>query len=283
MIKFGPAGNSEAFYEQGYKSTWQAPKWLHDLGLNAFEYSFGRGVRLTQATAEKIGAEAQANQVHLSVHAPYFINLAGEGEEKFEKNLMYLEQSAQAAQNLGATRVVFHPGACAKMDRRVAFENTMESFKKILTMLEEKGYGNLIFCPETMGKINQIADLEEVAQLTNLAENVIPTIDFAHLHARTIGGIRTKQDYIEILDFLENTIGTEKTKKIHVHFSHIEYTKAGEKMHRRFEETDFGPDYVPLCELFYERKMCPTVICESNGTQALDAKQMLEAYLHAKK
>ena len=283
MIKFGPAGNSEAFYEQGYKSTWQAPKWLHDLGLNAFEYSFGRGVRLTQATAEKIGAEAQANQVYLSVHAPYFINLAGEGEEKFEKNLMYLEQSAQAAQNLGATRVVFHPGACAKMDRRVAFENTMESFKKILTMLEEKGYGNLIFCPETMGKINQIADLEEVAQLTNLAENVIPTIDFAHLHARTIGGIRTKQDYIEILDFLENTIGTEKTKKIHVHFSHIEYTKAGEKMHRRFEETDFGPDYVPLCELFYERKMCPTVICESNGTQALDAKQMLEAYLHAKK
>lgn len=283
MIKFGPAGNSEAFYEQGYKSTWQAPKWLHDLGLNAFEYSFGRGVRLTQATAEKIGAEAQANQVYLSVHAPYFINLAGEGEEKFEKNLMYLEQSAQAAQNLGATRVVFHPGACAKMDRRVAFENTMESFKKILTMLEEKGYGNLIFCPETMGKINQIANLEEVAQLTNLAENVIPTIDFAHLHARTIGGIRTKQDYIEILDFLENTIGTEKTKKIHVHFSHIEYTKAGEKMHRRFEETDFGPDYVPLCELFYERKMCPTVICESNGTQALDAKQMLEAYLHAKK
>ena len=283
MIKFGPAGNSEAFYEQGYKSTWQAPKWLHDLGLNAFEYSFGRGVRLTQATAEKIGAEAQANQVYLSVHAPYFINLAGEGEEKFEKNLMYLEQSAQAAQNLGATRVVFNPGACAKMDRQVAFENTMESFKKILTMLEEKGYGNLIFCPETMGKINQIADLEEVAQLTNLAENVIPTIDFAHLHARTIGGIRTKQDYIEILDFLENTIGTEKTKKIHVHFSHIEYTKAGEKMHRRFEETDFGPDYVPLCELFYERKMCPTVICESNGTQALDAKQMLEAYLHAKK
>ena len=283
MIKFGPAGNSEAFYEQGYKSTWQAPKWLHDLGLNAFEYSFGRGVRLTQATAEKIGAEAQKNQVYLSVHAPYFINLAGEGEEKFEKNLMYLEQSAQAARNLGATRVVFHPGACAKMDRQVAFENTMESFKKILTMLEEKGYGNLIFCPETMGKINQIADLEEVAQLTNLAENVIPTIDFAHLHARTIGGIRTKQDYIEILDFLENTIGTEKTKKIHVHFSHIEYTKAGEKMHRRFEETDFGPDYVPLCELFYERKMCPTVICESNGTQALDAKQMLEAYLHAKK
>ena len=149
--------------------------------------------------------------------------------------------------------------------------------------LEEFGEEGVKLGLETMGKINQIADLEEVAQLTNLAENVIPTIDFAHLHARTIGGIRTKQDYIEILDFLENTIGTEKTKKIHVHFSHIEYTKAGEKMHRRFEETDFGPDYVPLCELFYERKMCPTVICESNGTQALDAKQMLEAYLHAKK
>ena len=75
-IRFGPSGNSESFYAQGYESTVQAPKWLHELGLTAFEYSFGRGVRLGEDKAREIAAEAEKYDVQLSVHMPYFINLA---------------------------------------------------------------------------------------------------------------------------------------------------------------------------------------------------------------
>ena len=281
MVLFGPAGNSDLFYEEGNKHTYQAPKWIHDMGLTAFEYSFGHGVRMKAETAEKIRAEAEKYGVSMSVHAPYYINLAAEGS--FEKNLSYIEQSVLAAKMLGADRIVIHPGSLLKMTREKAFSNVCDSFLKIFKTLSEKGYEKIIYCPETMGKINQIGDLSEIVEICKIDERVYPTIDFAHLHARTQGGIQSKEDFENIIVFLENAVGKEKTKHMHAHFSKIEYTRAGEKMHRIFSDKDFGPDFGPLAEILVERDMSPRIICESRGTQALDAKEMLKIYNEKRK
>ena len=277
MIKFGPSGNSELFYEKGFKHTTEAPAWVAGMGLNAFEYSFGHGVRIGEETAGKIKQEAEKYSLAMSVHAPYYINLAA-GEESFEKNFSYIEQSAHAARLLGADRVVIHPGSASHIIRENAFLNTYKSFSKILKILSEKGYGDIIYCPETMGKINQIGDLAEIAKLCGLGDNIFPTVDFAHLHARSLGGIRKKEDYEKIISFLENAIGTEKTKNMHIHFSKVEYTRAGEKMHKNFADEGFGPDFKPLAFLLAEKGMTPRIICESRGTQDVDAKSMLESY-----
>ena len=71
MIKFGPSGNSDSFYEQGGKRTAEAMKWIKDMGLNAYEYSCGKGVRISDETAAEIGEQARANGIEVSVHAPY--------------------------------------------------------------------------------------------------------------------------------------------------------------------------------------------------------------------
>jgi deoxyribonuclease-4 len=247
------------------------------MGLSAFEYSFGHGVRMSEDTAEKIRQEAEKYHIAMSVHAPYYINLAA-GEDALEKNLSYIEQSARAARMLGADRVVIHPGSVSRMIRENAFANTYKSLSKILTVLSEKGYNDILYCPETLGKINQIGDISEIAKLCGLGDNVYPTIDFAHLHARSLGGIRNKEDYIRIIDFLENEVGKEKTKNMHVHFSKVEFTQAGEKMHRIFSDEGFGPDFGPLAEILAERERTPRIICESRGTQASDAKAMMEIY-----
>jgi deoxyribonuclease-4 len=64
----------------------------------------------------------------MSVHAPYYINLASQEEEaRMKKSIQYLVRSAEAAQWLGATRVVFHPGSAGK-DRILA----LETAKKVL-------------------------------------------------------------------------------------------------------------------------------------------------------
>ncbi len=277
MIRFGPAGNSNSFYAQGYKRTTEAFVWVAQMGLNAFEYSFGRGVQLSQATAEAIGEAAAKENVQLSVHAPYYINLATEDTDKAANNIRYLMQSATAAGWMGAKRVVFHPGTPGAL----SYPDALARVKAALLVAAE-ALGSLLdhvaLCPETMGRPKQIGSLEETIELCQLGNRFIPTLDFAHLHARGKGAINTEQDYANILDKLQKGLGRERAKHFHVHFAHIQYTAAGEKMHRTFADEGYGPDFQPLARQLVQRGMEPVIICESQGTMAEDAAEMKRIY-----
>ncbi len=276
---FGAAGNGDLFYQQGYKASEQMPKWLKEFGLDAYEYQCGNGVRIGKETAEKIKKEAKENNILISLHSPYYINLATPEEEKRINSINYILQSAQAVIWLGGDRVVVHAGALGKLSRTEALENAKVTLKEAKKALDEKGFSNVRLCIETMGKINQLGDLTEVMELCKLDDSFLPTIDFGHLNARTIGKIKTKEDYRAILDEMENKIGMERTKIFHSHFSKIEYTeKGGEKKHLTFEDKVFGPDFEPLAELIYERGLSPHIICESAGTQPEDALAMKNMY-----
>ncbi len=282
MIYFGPAGNSVSFYEQGHKNTYEAFAWLHNMGLNAYEYSFGRGVRLGQAAAEKIAEQAALYGVKLSVHAPYYINLATDDPEKMENNARYLLQSVTAARWMGAKRVVFHAGSLGKLKREQAFERVKDSLSDILNRLETARIFDVEICPETMGRIKQIGDMDEVIALCRLDERLVPAIDFGHLHARGLGALKTEEDFAAVLDKLERELGGERAKRFHVHFSRIEYTAAGEKMHRTFADTMYGPDFAPLAVQIVKRGLEPTLICESKGTMAEDAAEMKRIYMETR-
>lgn len=281
MIRFGPSGNSAEFYDEGHKHTYEAMKWVAERGLNAYEYSFGRGVRIGEPTAKKIADEAKKYGVAMSVHAPFFINLATDDAEKIAKNEGYFLDAAKAARLLGADRVVFHPGACAKIDRGLAMELTKKNFKHMLDMLDDAGFGDLTYCPETMGKINQVGDLGEVIELCGIDERVLPTIDFGHLHTRGLGAINTSEDFEQILLKLIDGIGYERTRDMHVHFSKIAFTKMGEKAHVTFADEGFGPDFAQLAPLLVKHELYPRILCESKDTMAMDAAAMKKMYEEA--
>lgn len=183
MIYFGPAGNSDSFYEQGHKNTYEAFEWLYNMGLNAFEYSFGRGVRLGQEAAAKIAEKAALYGVKLSVHAPYYINLATEEPQKQDGNARYFLESVTAARWMGAKRVIFHAGSHGKLKANEAFERAKSALMEILYGLDAAGIFDVEICPETMGRIKQIGDMDEVIALCKLDTRIVPAIDFGHLHA----------------------------------------------------------------------------------------------------
>lgn len=282
MIKFGTAGNPDRFHAEGYKASVQMPAWLKENGLTAYEYQCGNGVRITDATAKELGAAAQAAGITLSLHSPYYISLSSVEEEKRKKSVDYILASLKAADAMGATRVVVHSGSCAKIDRKTALAYAKETMKMALAASEEAGFSHIALCPETMGKINQLGTLEEVLELCQLDERMLPTVDFGHLYARSIGGLTEKSQFVAILDAMENALGWERARRFHCHFSPIEYTGAGEKKHLTFAQTEFGPDFTPLGELLAERDFCPTIISESAGAQADDAMLMRDIYLRAK-
>ncbi|MGN1416424.1 MAG: TIM barrel protein [Oscillospiraceae bacterium] len=273
--KFGPAGAAESFKTMGYKKTIQIGEYLNKFGLDHFEYQCGQGVRIGEAPARELGKALADCGITVSVHAPYFISLSSVEEEKRDNSINYILASAKAVDYMGGDRIVIHSGSCSKMTREEALALAKETMKKARQALIDNGLEHIHCCPETMGKINQLGDLNEVLELCSVDESFIPTIDFGHLNARTLGSIKTKSDYAAILDEIENRLGHDRAKLFHSHFSKIEYTeKGGEKKHLTFEDEVYGPQYEPLMELVYERGLSPTFICESAGTQTEDAQTM---------
>lgn len=145
--------------------------------------------------------------------------------------------------------------------------------------VDEAGFTDMVLCPETMGKINQLGTLDEVLELCRVDARITPCIDFGHLNARTLGGLGTKAEMAAVLDRMAEVLQDDRARRFHAHFSMIEYTAGGEKCHRTFAANGgFGPRYEPLMELFYEKGLAPVVICESAGSQAEDAAEMKRYY-----
>jgi len=273
-ILFGPAGNSESFSAMGYKSNVDIPLYLEKFGLNAFEYQCGRGVKISEASAQAFGEVMKNANIQVSMHAPYYISMSGLVEETRLNSVMYMLQSATALKAMGGKRIVFHAGSCGKQTRQQALSLALDTMKRIIEAFDENGFSDMIPCPEVMGKINQIGTVEEVLGLCKVDDRITPCIDFGHLNARTGGGLTRKEDFAKVLDEIAGTLQDKRAKSFHVHFSKIEYTVSGERRHLTFEDKEFGPNYEPFLELCSERNLNPTIICESAGTQAEDATKM---------
>lgn len=281
-VRFGAAGNSDSFYEQGNKSSLEMPAWLAEMGLNAYEYQCSRGVRIKEQFAGKLGAAARANNIALSIHAPYYINLSTEDPEMKQRTKGHIIKSMRAAQWMGAATVVMHPGGGPGKDRTASYNRAKNALAEILKAAADEGLINIKLAVETMGKINQIGSLDEILDLCTVAENVVPCVDFGHLHAVNQGSLIDKDSFAQVLDKISQSLGVDALKHLHIHFSPIEFTKAGEKKHRTTLEKEYGPDFAPLAELIIERNMEPTIICESNGRQAEDALVYKEMFARIK-
>lgn len=242
MIKFGPSGNSESFYAMGYKHTEQAAKYVRDFGLDCFEYSFGRGVNMSEAKAVSIGEAFREEGVEISVHAPYFINFANPADEAAQKSYGYVLDSAKFLKLFGGKRLVFHPAAQGKATREDAVALTEERLKVLRDYIYLNGYEDLYFCPEVMGKLAQIGTLEEVVRLCKIDPVFVPCVDFGHLNAREQGSLKTVDDYKSRLEYMISELGFDRVKNFHVHFSKIMYGGKGEIKHLTFADEVYGPN-----------------------------------------
>ena len=275
--KFGPSGNCESFYKEGFKHTYQSPAWLAGRGLDAYEYSAGNGITGGIATFRKIGEEAKKYGIALSFHTPYYISLSGTDPEKRLKSIDYISKSIAAAEAMGADTIVIHAGSASKISRDEAVKLAKDTLYKALEALPDT---TVRFGIETMGKQNQLGTLEEVIDICTISPRLCPVVDWGHMNARNVGGLfQSADDYRRVFDRIGSVLGFERADRLHCHFSKIEYTAAGEKRHLTFDDTLYGPDFEPLMEAIAKEGYSPRLICESAGTQAEDALTMKQFYL----
>lgn len=263
-VRFGPAGRPLKYKGK----TELACDYIRDEGLDAYEYQATYGVRIKKQSALKLEENSKENRVLVSMHAPYYINLSSNRDDVIERSVQRLIQSARAAEWMGAYRIVFHPGFYTKYTPVEAMKRCLKSIDSLNEQLESLGIHDYIFAPETTGKKSQLGNLDEIIEICQNNEKFAPTVDFAHLHARSVGGIKDQEDYSRIFTKLENELGI---KTLHSHYTHIEYTDKGEKRHHCLFE-DYGPPLEPLLNEIIDRGWNVTVICE---TPLLDEDALL--------
>jgi len=238
MIKVGPAGSGGLGNLKGVQKVAEA-------GLDCMEVAFVYGVRMDLKTAEAVGTLARENGIILSVHAPYYINLASDEKDKFDASRKRILDSCERAHAMGARNVVFHAGFYQK---RTA-EQTYGLIKKAVSGMQKRILSRgwqVRLCPEITGKPSQFGSLQELLQLQKETGCGI-TVDFSHLYARQQGEI----DFARVLKKLP--------KKFHAHFSGIEYGDKGERKHIRTTKNFFEP----LAKALFKRKVDITLINES--------------------
>lgn len=274
MYYIGTAGCPERFYASGGKGSDELPAWLHEQGLNLFEYQCGKGVRVSATFAARLREAAARHQIRLTLHAPYYINLATTEAEKKQKTRAYILESLTASRLLGSNRVVIHPGS-AKPSRDGALARACQLLREILAEADEQGLmAGMTLCPELMGKMNQLGDLDEVLELCRLDDRLVPCVDFGHLNARTGGGLKSPADYEAVCLRIGDALGMARMRTMHVHFSHIEFGRAGEIRHLTFDDHLYGPHFRDFVPVIQRLKLEPVMVCESAGTQDIDALAM---------
>lgn len=268
-VRFGPAGRPLT-----YKGpTEKVGDYLTDHGLQAYEYQATYGVRVNKKSALKLKKNLKKNNILLSMHAPYYINLAAKKKEVLSRSIQRLVQSARAANWMKAYRIVFHPGFYTEYTAKEAMERFHRSIRVLNEQLETFDI-DYIFAPETTGKKTQLGSLPEIIEMCQEHDNFAPTIDFAHLYARSGGKIVNKEDYGRIFQLLEDELSIDT---LHSHFTRIEYTDKGERRHHILADDNYGPPLEPLLEEIIERGWNVTIISETPFLDE-DALQMQKTY-----
>lgn len=262
--RFGPAGIPERFKEL-IGTISDVPNLLRAEGLDAFEYPavrWGQKPQIRKESAEQLRIQALENDVILSVHGSYYINLCGK-KEIVEASKRRIIATAQAANWMNAYILVFHSGFYGKMEKSDALKKCVKEIEEVINIMNGLGIKDVKLGPETMGKSSQVGSLEEILTICEEVEQTHLVVDWGHLHARNVGIFKSKTDFRLVLNTIEQRLGTKAVRNMHSHFSKIEFTEKGERRHHILENKNYGPDFQSLSELIVEYKMHPIIISET--------------------
>ena len=273
--RFGPAGVPPMFRLMGATMV-DVPKLLREEGLDAFEYQavrWGPKPQIKQQDAERLGEEARKNDVRLSLHGSYFVNLSGK-KDVVEASKRRLIAGATAADWMGAYVMVFHTGFYGRFEKEYAFKTCVNALKEVSAEIRSLGL-KVKLGPETMGRKFQVGSIDEILAINQEVEGTQLVIDWGHLHARHQGAFKSTADMCAIAEKVEKQLGIEALRSMHCHFSAIEFTSQGEKRHHTLDEKRYGPDFRMLAEVIADFGLHPTMICESPILD-VDARKMKE-------
>ena len=261
QILLGPAGTPGKNTLDGLSAT-------KKLGLQAMEVQFTHGIAMGLELAKRIGEENKKHNISLSIHAPYFINLASEDRKKIGASKKRILDSCERGHLMSSNnivKIVFHAGYYGKRSKEETYEMIKDAIEEMQKIIKERKW-RVSLAPETSGKHSAFGTLDEIINIAKEAKCSLCT-DIAHLYAKGMGRI----DYDDIIKKLKKA----REKNYHFHFSNIKYSEKGELSHLVL---DHNPDFSVFAESILRSKIGCTIISESPITwkDSLKMKGILE-------
>jgi len=231
---------------------------VKQLGLDAMELEFVRGVHMNATTAKEVAKAATANNVMLRVHAPYFINLNSAERKKVEASKQRIVQSARIGEIAGARIVTFHPAYFQGQEKGEVLQRVIGEIAGIAEEIEKQGWG-IRLAPETTGKGSQLGSLQETLEICRKVKGVQPVVDWSHLHARENGRFKSKADFLKAIE----EIPEKFLQDLQMHVSGINFSAKGERNHMNLQEKGNTFNFKWLLEALQEKKAGGCIISES--------------------
>lgn len=254
-----------------YKSAFKV---LDEMNLDGMELEFVHGVRMSE-NSQKTVKEA-SKRFLITAHGPYYINLNAKEQEKIDASVTRIIDTALMAQKAGAYSITYHAAFYMGNDKKTVFDRVKKQTERIIAVLEKEN-AKVWVRPETTGKSTQWGDLDEVIALSEEFKQVLPCIDFSHLHARSGGGVNAYSDFCNILERIGNELGQYALNNFHGHLAGIAYSDKGEKNHLDLEKSDMN--YKDLLKALKKFDVKGALICESPNIEE-DCKLLKEIYLN---
>lgn len=244
---------------------------LKEMNLDGMELEFVHGVRMSDDN--RIFVKEMAKNFVITAHGPFYINLNSKEEEKIEASVQRIIDTAAVAAQAGAFSITYHAAFYMGGDKETVFEQVKTQTKRIIDILENEKI-KVWVRPETTGKTTQWGDIDEIINLSKEFEQVLPCVDFSHLHARSAGEYNTYDEFSKVLEKMGNNIGQYALENFHGHLAGIEYTAKGEKQHLNLENSDMN--YKDLIKVMKEFGVKGALVCESPNIE--DDCKLLKNY-----
>ena len=255
--------------KKGYSDAFDV---LNDMNLDGIEVEFVQGVRMSE-TSRKLVKEA-SKKYTFTAHGPYYINLNAREQEKIDASITRIVDTAMVAKEFGGYSITYHAAFYLGNDKEVVFKRVVEQTSKIIDILEKEN-NKIWIRPETTGKGTQWGDVDEIIRLSKEFEQVLPCVDFAHVHARSGGGFNTYEDFCAILEKIGTKLGDTALNNFHAHLAGIAYSDKGEKNHLPLQDSDMN--YKDLLKAMKKFDIKGAVVCESPNIED-DCKLIKEYY-----
>ena len=246
---------------------------LKEMNLDGMELEFVHGVRMNDANRDFV--KEMSKDFVITAHGPFYINLNSQEEEKIDASLQRIIDTAYVAKQAGAFSITYHAAFYMGKDKETVYNQVKTQTRRILDVLENENI-DVWIRPETTGKATQWGDLDEIIRLSKEFEQVLPCVDFSHLHARSAGEYNTYDEFSKILEKMGTEIGEYALENFHGHLAGIEYTAKGEKQHLNLENSDMN--YKDLMKAMKEFNVKGALVCESPNIED-DCKLLKDYYL----